>query len=87
MISVYKLFEGFTKGGRWIPYPNSVGSIAKKRPMKVLDPDQSQTRYLPFKKIYSQVTDKKGPKLKMGGPGKTFKYNRSNLPSYPKRYM
>ena len=86
MLSVYNLFEGFTKGGRWIPYPNSVGSVAKKRPVKVLNPKASEKRYLPFKKTYQKYVESDDTKFKVGPTPKYFRYRRSNLPSYSKRY-
>lgn len=86
MISIYKLFEGFTKGGRWIPYSNSAGNLVRKRKLKVLDPKQSQNRYKPFKKLFAPVIEKEQAKFKIGPTPKYFKSGRSNLPSYSKRF-
>ncbi len=76
MISV---FEGFTKGGRWIPYPTS---IASKRKNIVAKSVRMKNKTDEISKLFKKYVKISGSKLKLG------RKIRRKVPkvSYPKRF-
>lgn len=76
MISV---FEGFTKGGRWIPYPTSVASRKKKTVVRSV---RMKNKTDEISKLFKKYVKTSGSKLKLG------RKIRRKVPkvSYPKRF-